>query len=388
MKNCKLFGIIVLVAVISLGACSSPAGGGGGGAGSTGIPDKSWYDPGASSFIIKTPDELAGLAELVNVDGYNFSGKTVTLGANINLTAYASGEGWIPISNISCSFLGTFDGGNYTISNLKIDRISEDYQGLFSRVGDGAGDGYVKKVKLTNVDIKGNSNVGGITGRFFSGSITDSSVTGTIYGDSVNVGGIAGRVGGTIERCYSTADVTGYTCAGGITGQISTSAGKVMNCYSSGDITALSNCAGGIAGHIDTGSSVENCYATGNVTGNDYVGGIAGLVNGSVTDCAALGNVVTVADPNTYYGRVAGSNTGSMNTNVACTVRIFQGSSEVMSLLSVGPTTKHGETLSIPDLNASGTIGGRFTTGNGWTTSNGSLPGFGAVVPMPSNLKP
>ena len=49
-------------------------------------PDTRWYNAG-SSFTISTADQLAGLAELVN-GGNEFKGKTITLGAAIDLSAY------------------------------------------------------------------------------------------------------------------------------------------------------------------------------------------------------------------------------------------------------------------------------------------------------------
>ena len=390
MKNCKLFGIIVLIAVIGLATCSSPAGGGGGGAGSTGIPDKSWYDPSASSFVIKTPDELAGLAALVNDDGYDLSDKTVTLGANINLSVYSSGEGWTPIGD-STNFCGTFDGANYTISNLKIDRNSASLQGLFSQLGSSMVSGVVKNVKLTNVNINGNSNIGAIAG-FLNGnsSITDSSTAGTINGNStgMNIGGIVGYSLGTIARCCSAAEVNGNQRVGGIVGQLDLATGKIMNCYSTGNITSSGDNAGGIAGIIasSSSSSVTNCYATGKVTGNDYVGGITGNNGGSITDCAALNlGIETIVAVGANIGCVAGDSSGTFANNVTCGVTFVMGGLTIINGM-FGSLTKYGADLAKSTLNGDGTIGGRFTSGNGWTTLNGYLPGFGAVVPMPNHL--
>ena len=110
--------------------------------------------------------------------------------------------------------------------------------------------------------------------------------------------------------------------------------------------------------------------------------------SGSVTDCAALGNDVSVASTSSNLGWVAGASTGGMDTNVACLVSLYRGMGAIEPMSgSTGPTTKHGQSLSKGDLNADGTIGGRFTSGNGWTTLKGALPGFGAFVPMPLKLQ-
>lgn len=46
--------------------------------------DTTWYNDTGSTFTINTAAQLAGLAKLVN-EGNNFSGKTITLGADIDL---------------------------------------------------------------------------------------------------------------------------------------------------------------------------------------------------------------------------------------------------------------------------------------------------------------
>ena len=51
----------------------------------TSIADTGWYSSSKSSFTIKTADQLAGLAYLVNTKGYTFKGKTVKLANDISL---------------------------------------------------------------------------------------------------------------------------------------------------------------------------------------------------------------------------------------------------------------------------------------------------------------
>lgn len=76
--------------------------------------DISWYADNADNFTISDAADLAGLAALVN-SGKNFSGKTVNLDADIDLSGY----NWTPIGTSSTnSFKGTFNGNNHVISNL------------------------------------------------------------------------------------------------------------------------------------------------------------------------------------------------------------------------------------------------------------------------------
>lgn len=83
--------------------------------------DTSWYNESSNNFAISTAAQLAGLAKLVN-EGNTFSGKNITLDANIDL----GGKEWTPIGTSGKPFSGTFEGSGKTISNLKITRGLEN----------------------------------------------------------------------------------------------------------------------------------------------------------------------------------------------------------------------------------------------------------------------
>lgn len=141
-----------------------------------------WYGDGtATGYYIRTAEELANFAQLVNSEN-DFSGKTITLGKNIVL----DGSDWTPIGTKDNPFKGTFNGRNgstyYTISGLNGD--------LFGVVDN-------SKTKIQYVTISGG------TGRL------------------VNT-----LKSGTVQYCMSTAEVTGST--GGLVGQNS---GTVNGCY-------------------------------------------------------------------------------------------------------------------------------------------------------------
>ena len=53
-------------------------------------PDTGWYNEQASSFTLDSAAELMGLAQLV-AKGNDFAGKTILLGADVNL----QNEAWI-----------------------------------------------------------------------------------------------------------------------------------------------------------------------------------------------------------------------------------------------------------------------------------------------------
>ncbi len=70
------------------------------------------------------------------------------------------GLGWNPIGDNTNEFNGTFDGLGFTISNLYINRPTQDYVGLFGYTNNAT----IKNIGLNDVDITGNSYVGGLVG--------------------------------------------------------------------------------------------------------------------------------------------------------------------------------------------------------------------------------
>ncbi|SBW07687.1 Peptidoglycan-binding lysin domain protein (modular protein) [uncultured Eubacteriales bacterium] len=127
-----------------------------------------------------------------------------------------------------------------------------------------------------------------------------SKITGLTIGYSAALyKGLFGYVGidGTVENLGVTdVSVTGNWYVGGVAGIV---VGTVQNCYATGDVSG-NYYVGGVAGHVyDT---MQNCYATSSVSGNWYVGGVAGMVVGTVQNCYATGDV----NGNSYVGGVAG----------------------------------------------------------------------------------
>ena len=154
---------------------------------------------------------------------------------------WTSGDGWLPIApGDDDGFGAIFDGNNHTIANLYIDRRGDNQPwviGLFGYSG-----GHISRIGLTNVDIKGERNVGALAG-YNGGSIVDSYATGSISGNE-NIGGLIGTGFGTsITSNYSTASVSGKFRVGGLVGE---------------------------------GWGIKSSYATGEVSGEERVGGLAG----------------------------------------------------------------------------------------------------------------
>ena len=148
-------------------------------------------------------------------------------------------------------FSGTFDGNGYTIT-LKITASSPN-TGLFSRIAAG-------------------------------GTVKNVITAGTLDGTGKNyIGGIAGKCGGTIDKCGNTATIKGKQGVGGIVGQVDATTATISNCYNAGEITATSRQAGGIVGTAKT-ATIKKCVNYGVISGGSSGGGIYGGANSSKTN--------------------------------------------------------------------------------------------------------
>lgn len=144
-------------------------------------------------------------AGLVN-KGVDFKGKTVNLGADIDL----SGIDWIPVGTAEHPFRGTFTGGTsyYTISGLQ---VKEGFAnaGLFGVV-DGGTIQYVTIADSTKTEETADE----------SGETTSTIPAGNVNGKG-NTGSIVGWLkSGKVESCMSTATVKGSGNTGGLVGLV------------------------------------------------------------------------------------------------------------------------------------------------------------------------
>ncbi len=192
-----------------------------------------------------------------------------------------SGVGFIPIAPDTDSetngyqgtpFSGIFDGQGYVITGLNINRPLENYVGIF---GDTLG-ATIRNVALENIDVSGNSLVGGLVGRAYDyTSIANCYSTGVVSGTEDYVGGLAGYAShkSSIMTSYSTCDVSSEEdYVGGLAGYSYES--TIMNCYSMGTVCGGRH-VGGLVGYSYE-STITNCYSTGDVSGNTWIGGLVG----------------------------------------------------------------------------------------------------------------
>ena len=215
-------------------------------------------------------------------------------GAHVNTVAIVSiGEdGFRPIGDYTNKFAGTFNGNGNVITNLYINRPSEDYVGLFGYTGPGA---VIKDVGLEDVDMNGEDFVGGLVGlvdwNSMPTTIQGSYTTGELIGSGGNVGGLIGKFDNShsfdfpIENCYSKANVEGVQNVGGLVGYLGSSYSIITNSYATGNVVATVSDAGGLVGFTTAGLKIQNSFATGEVVSPSDRGLLVGQSDGHILNC-------------------------------------------------------------------------------------------------------
>ncbi|WP_167858998.1 S-layer homology domain-containing protein [Paenibacillus cymbidii] len=194
---------------------------------------------------VRDPYQVATADQLDQVRNYFGAGIYFKLTADIDLSSYSSGAGWLPIGEDSSLFNGTINGNGFAITNVTINRPTATNVGLFGKT---AYSSVITNMVLKNVAVQGNQNVGGLAG-MNSGTISNSYTTGSVSGTST-VGGLVGTHSfGTISKCYSLASVSGTSYIGGLAGQN----------Y-----------------NADFDAAITNSYAAGVVSGSGNLGGLIG----------------------------------------------------------------------------------------------------------------
>ncbi|MDR0515510.1 MAG: hypothetical protein LBH25_00520 [Fibromonadaceae bacterium] len=296
-------------------------------------------DWSATNITVTTEAQLKELLHWVDY-GNDFSGKTITLGADIELTSE-----WKPIGNEKNQFKGTFDGGGKSISSLSISGLQ--HSGFFGYVGDS---GQVKNLVVDVTGIKTDEKssdvyAGGLAAIYASAKPIENcgvnikdSIASASYSD---LSGLAGYIGGlvgygkeaiTIINSYTTGKVSVFSPSsnashvGGLIGRGNKKV-TISNSYTTGKIFSSGNSyLGGLIGYGNNAISISNSYATGDISGFNVInsgsrkqpvfsasgssGKVGGLV-GSVNTDYRVNGVITILDSYTT-GNVSGSITGGL----------------------------------------------------------------------------
>ncbi|MBI1174640.1 MAG: filamentous hemagglutinin N-terminal domain-containing protein [Sideroxydans sp.] len=265
-----------------------------------------------------------------NLTGYYALGSDIAIA---NTSSWNGGTGFAPIgANGTNQFTGGFDGLGHTIGSTSALTInsSTSYLGLF---------GYVVGARIKNVAVNVNIGgadatfVGGLVG-FNSGTIVNSSTSGTVYGRG-DVGGLAGsNVNGGpygIQHSFSSAHVgsvvTDTPTSGNANydknfgGLVGHNSGTINQSYATGSVFAAANPvpvintitpnnAGGLAGENATGGSITDSYSTGAVQADGAnIGGLIGLNSSTVSNSYTTGRASGGGSTSSNIGGFIGSYT-------------------------------------------------------------------------------
>jgi len=244
------------------------------------IPPSNFYDFYAGSstnpYLISSLANLRWLSETREMwsGGFYFL-QTADIDASETI-GWNHGVGFFPIGirrfyrdtneSMDTAFFGNFNGNNYVISNLFIDKVFDTNvwasAGLFGFIRNSS----ISNVKLRDVNIKGNSLVGALVAQAFDSTVSNCFASGELEGNGLDVGGLIGMASGvTIKKSSSSVFVTnnadGWT--GGLVGQLSDS--SISNSFFYGMISATADMlsmSGGLVGGVAE-SDIQFSYVAG-----------------------------------------------------------------------------------------------------------------------------
>lgn len=202
-------------------------------------------------------------------------------------TWYDNTVGWEGIGTYNTGdFEGIYDGGNYQLDSLWINRGAATFVGLFDAVENGT----IRNIRMDSVDVTstktGGAYIGGLMGALRGDTVENVRVTGTVTAAGDYIGGVIGYQATNttiLDRISFVGDVSGDDNIGGFMGfQTGNYLVLANNIYVQGTVTGDDE-VGGLFGQIrfqNTGASnysyVKNSYSTATVTGNTNVGNLAG----------------------------------------------------------------------------------------------------------------
>lgn len=259
----------------------------------------------SSPYLIKKLDDLILLSDRVNeVTDYPYTngmsnyarvflGKFFRLENDIDMTGYR----FEPIGNRwSNVFAGSFDGNGKTIKGLTVSTGASGYAALFGLTDTLS---VVKDLRITNAEISSADYYAAAIAGWSRGTIENCHVSDShIYNTGLAAAALAG-ITTTIRGCSSVGNqiegLGGF--AAGVAGEVD---GSITDCFAEKTVIYAGAVAegypsGGVVGQLYNGATLNRCYFSGTlqaVVDNCTVGGVAGSVyKGVAENCFNVGNV-------------------------------------------------------------------------------------------------
>ena len=237
-------------------------------------------------FNIASLEELKDFALAVNT-GYDFKGMIVRVTSPITFTD-SDALYCFNIGTKNHPFRGIFDGDGKEMKNFGVSGTNH-VGSLF---------GYTDGATLRNMTFAAPY----VTGRGVLVAEANNTVIigcqtnqGVVTADGENTGALVGKATGTttITNCYATETIVTGSGNNYIGGLVGSTEGSITHCYATGAVTG-GTFVGGLVGK--TAGMVINCYAWGTVAGTDYIGGLLGTTQSSIRNSYAAGTVTGTGD--------------------------------------------------------------------------------------------
>lgn len=212
------------------------------------------------TYHIKSVEDLKAFATKVN-NGENTANALLTCDLDLNNIPHT------PIGTNESPYMGHFDGGTHSISNIFIYNTSQPQQGFFGTIGGGC---VIENLVIESGRIQGDKACAGLVGacRGNAGSfikIVNCGNNARVTCRAENAAGILGcnYDGHTTVRiinCYNTGIIQGGKESAAISGWMGSAPGSILeNCYNSGKVSGMDNgknlCRSG-----DDKTTISNCY--------------------------------------------------------------------------------------------------------------------------------
>ncbi len=243
--------------------------------------------------------------------------------------------------------VGTFVGSGQNITLIDCAVISGNisaYQEAGGLIGK-AGSSVLMNCTFIGDSVKaeGTYYAGGLIGNAENITVINSHAeVKEVYSENEYAGGLIGAVSGTKSSVYQSSfngNVTsGYTYAGGLIGSAENI--SVSRSFAKGNVTADTHTAGGLVGALSNGIISEAFATTGTVTAYGIAGGLVGFANGSsiiLTDTIATNSVHTEEGKAGGLVGVSASTALSLQNSFALN-QYVNGTSDVGSLFGVSAT--------------------------------------------------
>lgn len=234
------------------------------------------------TYQISSAAELAWFADAVN-------GGSTALNAALTDNINLNGKTWPGIGTTSNQYTGTFDGKYFMVSGLAGSKGLFDFVGgcviknltVSGAIKEGTNMGLLADVSAGTVEncfttgslhrINSYGTTGGLIGRADAGTVIRNCGSAANVSCSMkslkaelNMGGLVGKLYGTVENSYATGTVkveagSGYTAVGGFIGQTGNAA-AIMNSYAAGTVTGSAGGALGAFVGVNSGSISGSYY--------------------------------------------------------------------------------------------------------------------------------